>query len=536
MATIQDPVPEAPKLPANFKRRVVIKFKPGVQLSYSKEAAGEFAKQSENEWSSLAVAFDGVALTPYFSTLEESSLRALMQRGASATPTANTPDLTLYYAIECPSGVDPESVAKMAAEWPNVEIAYAEPLPLPPPGVNAADDPRSPLQGYHNAAPAGIDARWVWNLGIDGSGARLVDLERGWVLNHEDLAAANITIISGINDINDSWHGTAVLGVLAAIDNTIGGVGIAPACNTRVVSEWRSNSSTSSIYYSTAEAILSAVMNMSSGDVLLLETSTGYETVPNIAVPVEVYPVNFDAIRIAVSMGITVIEAAGSLPGLNPIDLDTFQDTSGKKILNRTSGDFQDSGAIMVGAASSAVPHTRLSFSNFGSRIDCYAWGENIDTTGGPDPTITNSYTPGFGGTSGASAIVTGAALLLQSWRVTNGNAPYAPDDMRVILSDPDHNTNSANPSTDRIGAMPDLKRIIQLQQSGGSWLKVYVAIWAFIIIVGGLMITNGGVWCIKCVLNGSWWDRGDPLVTALGAVLIIAGGIGMARAIMARR
>ena len=38
----------------------------------------------------------------------------------------------------------------------------------------------------------------------------------------------------------------------------------------------------------------------------------------------------------------------------------------------------------MVGAGSSAIPHSRLSrptLSNYGNRIDCYAWGENIDTT-----------------------------------------------------------------------------------------------------------------------------------------------------------
>ncbi|HEV7645850.1 MAG TPA: S8 family peptidase [Pyrinomonadaceae bacterium] len=530
MTIIKNEVSYAAELPADYKRRVVIKFKPGVKLPYSAEAAGEFAKQSASEWNSLTSAFEGVTLAPYFSTLDESSLRGLMQRPSHLKTPASTPDLTLYYAIECPGSVDPEKVAKMAAEWPNVEIAYAEPLPAPLPSVDPSDDPRSPLQGYLNAAPAGIDARWAWNNGIDGSGAGFVDLERGWMLDHEDLAAKNITIISGISKDDDFWHGTAVLGVVVAVDNTIGGVGIAPACDTRVVSEWR----TSSIY-STAEAILSAAMTMSFGDILLLETSTLYSAPAGlINVPVEVYPVNLAVIQMAVSKGIVVVEAGGN----GSVDLDAFQDINNKHILNRNSADFLDSGAIIVGAASSAVPHARLWFSNFGSRIDCYAWGENIDTAGGPLITDTHAYTPDFNGTSGATSIVTGAALLLQSWRALIGASRYDPDTMRVLLSDPVQNTASKDPAADRIGVMPDLKRIIQNQQSW--WFNLpYRFLWVWFIIIGGLIIfINGKWWCIKC--GSTIFDPAAPVINVLGVILIAAGvigaGIGIVRAINARR
>ncbi|MGO7983942.1 S8 family serine peptidase, partial [Rhizobium johnstonii] len=85
------------------------------------------------------------------------------------------------------------------------------------------------------------------------------------------------------------------------------------------------------------------------------------------------------------------------------------------RILKRDHEDYRDSGAIMVAAGSSTVPHERLDFSNYGSRIDCFGWGEGIDTTGGSG-TGTGDYTTGFSGTSGASPIVAGAALLLQRW------------------------------------------------------------------------------------------------------------------------
>jgi subtilisin family serine protease len=123
----------------------------------------------------------------------------------------------------------------------------------------------------------------------------------------------------------------------------------------------------------------------------------------------------------------------------------------------------------MVGAASSATPHRRLAFSNFGSRVDCFAWGEHIDTSGdgftGQDPHV---YTTDFGGTSGASPIVAGCAVLLQALRRANGLVPHSPAEVRALLSDSAINTVSADPAGDLIGVMPDLRAIAQ-RPAGGS-------------------------------------------------------------------
>ena len=76
--------------------------------------------------------------------------------------------------------------------------------------VNPADDPRNVNQGYEDAAANGIDVRYAWGfVGGDGAGIGFVDMERGWNLNHEDLAAAGITLISGIS--NDFFSSTARL-------------------------------------------------------------------------------------------------------------------------------------------------------------------------------------------------------------------------------------------------------------------------------------------------------------------------------------
>ena len=258
-------------------------------------------------------------------------------------------------------------------------------------------------------------------------------------------------MISGVNqDFNG--HGTAVLGEVLAVDNKKGDVGIAPQATARVVSQWRTSSN-----YNTAAAILSAEQAMSAGDVLLLEAQTTYSGTSNL--PVEVETAVFDAIRHAVDAGIIVVEAAGN----GSQDLDAFVDTNNRHVLDQASADFKDSGAIMVGAASSTVPHTRLGFSNFGSRIDCYGWGENIDTTGdGWQGNTTTAYTASFGGTSGASPIVAGAAVLIQSWRKSTQGAPYAPGALRYRMSNALYNTASGNPATDRIGVMPNVRGILE--------------------------------------------------------------------------
>ena len=127
-----------------------------------------------------------------------------------------------------------------------------------------------------------------------------------------------------------------------------------------------------------------------------------------------------------------------------------------------------DSGAIMVGAASSTVPHVRISppiwtwGSNYGSRIDCYAWGENVNTCSSNDAGSTTAYTATFGGTSGASPIVTGAALAVQGIAEANLHYRFSPYQMRALLSNPATGTASNNPAADRIGVMPNLRAIIE--------------------------------------------------------------------------
>jgi hypothetical protein len=492
----------------------VVKFRPETRLPYSRAAAEELARSAGREWSDLTAAHPGITLVPYFSTLNEERLRSFARPSTRVAGAGVAPNFLSYYAIECPPGVDAATVARTVAAWPSVETAYVEGGPTPPP-VNPSDDPRNGNQHYQDAAPTGIDVRWAWGF-ADGTDVGFVDMERGWTLNHEDLAGAGITVLSGVNQ-DFQGHGTAVLGEVVAVDNTIGGVGIAPRANARVVSQWRTSNN-----YNTADAILSAADHMSAGDVLLLEAQTSHPNATGF-VPVEVEQAVFDAISAATSKGIIVVEAGAN----GSVDLDNFKDSNNKAILNRNSSDFRDSGAIMVGAASSSVPHQRLGFSNFGSRIDCYAWGDSIDTCGdGWTGNATNTYTSGFGGTSGATPIIAGAALIVQSRRVKQGEPRYFPDQMRSLLSNAKLGTASANPASDRIGVMPDLKAI--LSQGRRPWW-FYGLAWSWMIVIGGLLITPGGVWCIKCGPRSRGYI-GDTMVNILGMGAIALGVAGLVR------
>jgi serine protease len=393
--------------------------------------------------------FEPLALMPLIESLSQERIAQLVDQARSNDPNFVDPNFSSWFQVVTPKGLRPDELVRALSKMEEVESVHVM-RPGPPP-VSPADDPRNTNQGYENAAPDGIDARYAWGFpNGDGTGIGFVDMEQGWNLGHEDLSAAGITLISGVNKAYFS-HGTAVLGEVLMVDNTIGGVGIAPAASGRVISQHRS-----AVSYNTPDAILDALANMVYGDMLLLEAQEFDPVGGQYFWPVEIADANYDAIRLASALGIVVVEA-GCNGGYN---LNTYVNAGGKRIFDRTSADFRDSGAIMVGAGSSVTPHARLSFSNFGNRIDCYAWGEGIDTTSTNGAGTDNAlYTTSFGGTSGASPIVVGAALIVQSLAQASLGHRFSPLEIRKILTT--NGTPSANPSADEIGVMPDLRAII---------------------------------------------------------------------------
>ena len=245
------------------------------------------------------------------------------------------------------------------------------------------------------------------------------------------------------------YHGTAVLGTVLMVDNTIGGIGICPNAKGRVVSQYQTSG------FSTSAAIAKAITLCSAGDFILIEAQEYDPASGTGKWPVEIAAANMQMIRLAIARNITIIEPAGN----GSHNLDQYRTPDGKFIFNRASPDFHDSGAIMVGSASSGSVHTRRPLSNYGSRIDLFAWGVDVVTTWTNDAGTDSEYTKTFSGTSSASAIVAGAAVNLQGAVKAGLGSVWKPGMIRATLKN--GGTGSSNPAGDLIGVMPNLKAIM---------------------------------------------------------------------------
>ncbi|WP_410491796.1 S8 family peptidase (plasmid) [Bacillus thuringiensis] len=441
-------------------KQLILKFKNEANLPYQ-DGIEKFIKEEKQdpELVGILAEYPNVTINRLFNSLNPKEIKNLGNEIKDSDHISS--NLLNYYIVETQDDIDVQALLTKIEKSSLVETAYLQEEEAPPAerlpnlSVNPYDEPRLTRQGYLEPAPLGINAPYAWSIkGGDGKGTTFVDMEYGWLFNHEDLVNQKIELISGQNKSEHHDHGTSVLGIVSAEDNNIGGIGIAPKAKVKVVSQIRDNGN-----YNTADAILSAVNNMQAGDILLLEAQATYDGYGDKNYfPVEVKPDIFDAIRMGTNKGIIIIEAGAN--GGN--DLDQFRDRNGKQVLNRNSPDFKDSGAIMVGAASARVPHKRSYFSNYGSRVDVYGWGNAVDTTDAkPSEFITNLYTSSFAGTSSASPIIAGAAASIQGIAKNNQGRVYTPSQLRDILSDSSTGTKSNDPTSDKIGVLPDLKAIL---------------------------------------------------------------------------
>ncbi|MED2917507.1 S8 family serine peptidase [Bacillus thuringiensis] len=441
-------------------KQLILKFKNEANLPYQ-DGIEKFIKEEKQdpELIEILAEYPNVTINRLFNSLNPKEIKNLGKEIKDSDHISS--NLLNYYIVETQDDIDVQALLTKIEKSSLVETAYLQEEEAPPAerlpnlSVNPYDEPRLTRQGYLEPAPLGINAPYAWSIkGGDGKGTTFVDMEYGWLFSHEDLVNQKIELISGQNKSEHHDHGTSVLGIVSAEDNNIGGIGIAPKAKVKVVSQIRDNGN-----YNTADAILSAVNNMQAGDILLLEAQATYDGYGDKNYfPVEVKPDIFDAIRMGTNKGIIIIEAGAN--GGN--DLDQFRDRNGKQVLNRNSPDFKDSGAIMVGAASARVPHKRSYFSNYGSRVDVYGWGNAVDTTDAkPSEFITNLYTSSFAGTSSASPIIAGAAASIQGIAKNNQGRVYTPRQLRDILSDSSTGTKSNDPTSDKIGVLPDLKAIL---------------------------------------------------------------------------
>jgi hypothetical protein len=454
----------------------------------------------------VAAASPDVTIRPLFGSSEQrvrEGLTGSSSEDASPTAVAELVDrMARFYHVDAPDDRLDELAAQLR-ESPAVEAAYVKPatdlavlvtetIPAPindmvPGGADAP--PTTPdfssNQGYLNAAPEGVDARWAWTQpGGRGAGVRIVDCEWGWRFTHEDLTTNQGGVIAGTADptpnSRSTNHGTAVLGEISGDANGIGIVGIAPDA---VISA-------SAFSVPTAQAIRSAADRLGQGDLLLLEihrsgprgrndgTQFGY-------IAIEWWPDDHIAIRYAVDRGIVVVEAAGN--GFQDLDDPVYdQALPGFPAWwrNPFRRDGLDSGAVVVGAGAPpsgnwGPDRSRLDFSNYGRCVDAQGWGREVVTTGYGDLQggldVDLWYTSQFSGTSSASPIVVGALACVQGVLRAYGRPRLSPARARELLRATGSPQQDApqRPATQRIGNRPDLRRLIPAALQTGSWTGV---------------------------------------------------------------
>ncbi|GAB3259620.1 hypothetical protein GCM10027347_23390 [Larkinella harenae] len=499
----------------NYRPRVIVKFGSAVRLPYEDGAEKALLAQKKGLWSDLQKKFPGVTLRKIFDSETEKCYRDLIESARLEKPAQPVPDFFNYFYIDVPEKADRQALMKSVRAWQEVVTVYEEGIWVPADPNPRDSNPYSVEQRYLDAAPLGIDARFTQRLANgDGSGIQIAHVDSGWLLAHEDLNGTGSRIFriprTGTSD-QQQWHGTATMGVLAAADNSKGGIGIVPNATFGIAGIYHSEGPA---YYA-ALAYATQWCRGSSGSIMLITSNlfrySDWDRYHHF-VPVESELMVYEAIRFATTNhGTCVIASAGesvieNQPGL---DLDTYTDEAGTRIYNRST---RDSGAILVAAATSDSPHRRLGSSNYGYRIDAYAWGENIRTTGSAtDASNRRAYTSNFGGTSGAAAIVAGAAAAVQGMaKSIRPGGVLAPSALRNILSDQNLNTPSANPGMDRIGVMPDLKRIAeqnnlakylleisQEQLNAFETMERLKHILAFYWLIFGSIRTDGPGWVI---------------------------------------
>jgi hypothetical protein len=409
-----------------------------------------------------------------------------IQRQAREKTGEKDGSLELFVSVKFKEAGKIDSIVKQLNDDDEVELAY---LSLDP-----ADPPSSPdyssYQKYLDPSPDGINARHAWSKkNGNGNNVAICDVEMGYAL-HEDLP----TIINtgrpfspsgpfGIDMRSVVNHGTNVQGVLYAKHNHthgfpphgIGVMGICPRSKGYFSLEDRRDPTTRH------DAILDAIGVLQKGDVLLLECQWKEQGSSNAPIPVESDLYIFRLLTTVIrGQDLIVIEPAGTNGFGSGINLDDPTCTYGARPWQQTpprpvlrppwlSG---DSSAIIVGGGERCNNYpqfdVRCTTSNFGSRVDCHAWGSGVYTTetqydSAGVPTSDDYSLGGFGGTSSAGAIIAGAAACLQSRHILMKGHYASPALIRKVFREVSLGTpqSAADESANgHIGPMPDLGKV----------------------------------------------------------------------------
>lgn len=256
-----------------------------------------------------------------------------------------------------------------------------------------------PVYALAQTLPWGIDrvnAPDVHAQGHFGTGIKVAIIDTGIKLNHEDLTVwGGYNAMGGSSYADDHGHGTHVAGTVAALNNSVGVIGAAPAARLYAVKVLDSGGS------GTLDTVIGGiewayqngmqVINMSLG------ASSGSQALEA-------------ACNAAYNAGILVVAAAGNEGNIRG---------------NRESIGYPANYASVIAVGSTTSIDTRSSFSSTGANLELMAPGSSI---------LSTTYNGGYGtmsGTSMASPHVAGVAALIWSVKTNLTNVQ-----LRQILND----------------------------------------------------------------------------------------------------
>ena len=381
-------------------------------------------------------------------------------------------NLTRYYTVDA-SDKSTDAVQEMLTELKNnplvewVQVAPVRapmedgisviPRKLPPEekviaGQNAFPD-FEPRQHYKN----GVEPKFGYLIGGlnsvaarsyaggDGEYARVISTEWShWSYDHVDLPRP-FMIHGETEDRPPDDHDTSSAGIMFSKDNGFGTTGFVP----------KAQAGYSKFSQPGGGSMFSLGQHLQPGDVL----QVGIHFHPPASIPLDVcaneerytcyLPV--ESIRsvadeisyLTEEKGVHVVIAAAN-GGVN-LDHPWFEGQYDKNHF--------DSGAIYAGAADPTTG-ARAGYSENGSRVDLFSWGEYVTSTScaGVDCSE-DTYTRTYSGTSSANPIIAGAVAQIQSIAFAHGLGAIAPKKMRQLLIDTGHPL-----------PFPDAKRPIGMQ------------------------------------------------------------------------
>lgn len=388
----------------------------------------------------------GARVVPVFDA-PEAALDGLRMRAESRSGQV-LHDLNLFFRVELADAGSSGRVCDALNAYEIVEIAYplggvGDPTLAVAVGGDTPDFEN--MQGYRRTAPLGIDADYgnTFSMGF-GTGTVIADVETGWIDDHEDLAHKAENAYIGLAGAPYPWdHGTAVLGELIGENQGQGVKGIVHDAGVLLSSHLGNSANIGTAIFHAINAVLP-------GDFVVLEVQC-FGGAPD-PYPCEYVDSIFALVQAGTASGVHVTAAAGN--GDRNLDSGSYNGKFDRNV--------RDSGAIIVGA-SNGSSLDKASFSNYGSRLDAHGWGFNVTSAGYGDlfsagvPAYLRSYTATFSGTSSATPIVTGAAVLANNVSREAFGAPLDPLVLRAAITA----TGTPQGTGGNIGPRPDLLALL---------------------------------------------------------------------------